>query len=507
MVAGRGVGIVLAVLLWSCGNTAHSIAPAPTNAGTAATTAGGASSGSGDTATTGSGASASGATPSTTRLVPWQLEAEGTEPLLLGIYDTQEQIRCQFVNDSAGELRCMPPQLPPLELPLSYQFADPDCTQPLYEISAQMLAAADAQTPFTLPVPAPGCMPERHVVATVKEVPAGTAYVARSGTCSETVSFSQAEKSLIVADQVVDRQRYVRGELLDGPLLDNRTRLVRVQGEDGSLFDDHLVDEHWSTPCKLSQIYCIPSYLEYHSYSFTDQLCTMPVWRVPACARETFILGPNGIGGDAYALGEPYTGVVSNGGHGCHPGVDPVDLSLGDRYFLRGAQLPKGEAVGFVNWEPAGTGRLQRRMLDGAPKPVPVADYLAAGPRYHDSMTGDDCDPVWTPEGLVRCVATNVLRDPTRGAYLFVDAQCTTPAFFCYPEVCDNPPLVVVMEDDGRLGRRATKLATTVKLSGAYMGLPGEPCTFQPATTALKIGETLSWDTYPALDEKNGAAR
>jgi hypothetical protein len=63
------------------------------------------------------------------------------------------------------------------------------------------------------------------------------------------------------------------------------------------------------------------------------------------------------------------------------------------------------------------------------------------------------------------------------------------------------------MEDNGRFGRRATKLATTVKLSGAYMGLPGSPCTFQPATNALKIGDTLPWDMYPTLDERNGAAR
>jgi len=496
MVPGRGVGMLLMVLLWGCGNTEHHLAPGPVTGDATASGEGGAA----------GGAGGSGVSSPTTRLVPWQLEAEGTEPLVLGTYDTQEQAYCHFETDSEGELRCLPPQLPPAVLPPAYLFADPECTQPLYEIDAGVLADADAQTRFTLPLPSQGCMPERHVVATVKQLAAGTAYVSEgNGTCSETVDFSPPAK--IVVDKVVDPQRYVRGTLLDGPLLNSRTRLVRVQGEDGSLVDDHLVDQHWSTPCTLTDSYCVPFHVEEHSYYFTDPLCTMPVWRVPACAPETFILGSDKIGGDAYALGEPYAGIVSNGGHGCHPGVSPVDLSLGDRYFFRGAQLPQGEAVGPVDWQPGGTGRLQRRMLGGAPKPVPVADYLAAGPRYHDATTGADCDPVWTPEGLVRCVATDVLRDPTFGAYLFVDPQCTTPAFFCYPEVCDNPPLAVVMEDDGRGGRRASKLASTLKISGSY-GLITQDgaCTFNAMIDALKIGDTLPWDMYPALDEKNAAS-
>jgi hypothetical protein len=135
-----------------------------------------------------------------------------------------------------------------------------------------------------------------------------------------------------------------------------------------------------------------------------------------------------------------------------------------------------------------------------------VADYLANGPRYHDALTGADCDPVWTPEGLVRCVDSSALRDPTTDpAYFFADAQCKIPAFFCPLANCDSPPLAVVMEDDGRGGRRATKLASTVQIRGAYGGTNLDTCAFDPQLNLLKIGDTLPWDMFPTLAEKNGA--
>ena len=69
--------------------------------------------------TSGAGAAAS----DEPRLVPWQLQAEGSEPLVVGVFDRERQQHCGFVPDATGQLRCLPLTRGALEL--TRTFADP----------------------------------------------------------------------------------------------------------------------------------------------------------------------------------------------------------------------------------------------------------------------------------------------------------------------------------------------------------------------------------------------
>lgn len=65
--------------------------------------------------------------PATPRLLPWQLQAAGSSPLEVGMFDSLRGVHCRFLHDTEGELRCLP--LAPPSLEPGDDFADAGCSE------------------------------------------------------------------------------------------------------------------------------------------------------------------------------------------------------------------------------------------------------------------------------------------------------------------------------------------------------------------------------------------
>ena len=127
---------------------------------------------------------------------------------------------------------------------------------------------------------------------------------------------------------------------------------------------------------------------------------------------------------------------------------------------------------------------------------------------FFDSTTAEDCYPVWTPEGKVRCVPFATQNPTWVGAY--ADAACTEPAFYCscFDVPCNcaegQPPLIPhLVKEYGEV--RADSLHEARPLDTVYSLATGK-CTSGEATPPsnyFAAGATVSWDTYPELTELN----
>jgi hypothetical protein len=466
-----------------------------------------------------SGAADGGGDAPTGRLVPWQLEAKGSPPLVLGIFDTAEQQHCRFVPDAEGQLRCMPELLAPIGLApqvgsigLTAAFADPECQVPVYNVPVAMLVEAASQF-VLLPLPeVGGCEPRRYTVANLAPVaPSAKFYTGEP--CAETYRPVVAGIADVTAKNLVPPERYVAGTRVDGPRFANRLRLQQVTTEEGANFDDRVFDEQWGSLCKLAETdppHCIPDYAEHLSNHYQDETCTMPVWQVPACETPTFIVGDSGFADQNHALGEPYSGPVwvYYGHGGCMPKAPP-GIDGPDHFFLEGPALAEHPLASF-QFQAEGNGNLRARGVVGDDgSSIVVSNELASWRRFHDEAAGEDCDVVYTPEGLARCVPRVVLSNlSTVGAYTFADDQCTQPAHFCYDwsyRHCEGGLAVLVESDAG--GRLLPQSVHPLnKLPpGGYVSFEGSPCTFDPNLMPLyALGDEIPWDTFSALTERNG---
>jgi hypothetical protein len=495
----RGSGwVLLALALSACGKTQ---APA----------------GGGGVSVGGTGATAS----DEPRLVPWQLQAEGSEPLVIGVFDREREQHCRFVPDAAGELRCLP--LTPGALELTVHFADAECQRPIYrsELPAAEAVREALEEPMALPLELADCE-QRFVVARVTELAADAPhYILFGGTsCGPSMMGPLADQVDFVRDAPLDPKNYVSGELAPGALLGDRIRVQEIEAADGSRFQEALYDEHWQKPCKLSErrgsLACLPASLDENTNYHVDAACEgESVWGVRACAEPAFI-GQSSF--ELYALGEPWTGAVYEYGKGCREVSFPPDN--GARFYERGGLLGD-DAVAAVQWFQAGGGLLQRRglrndtgelfglddrlfgdsgSLRGAPGRVVV-------PRYHDSETGVDCWPIWTSEGDVRCVPSTVQIEPY-SFEMYADAACSRPAYACFSqEPCVGTDLIVMGYDARGEYRGLSRHAAVAVQGDSIFSLQTGGCLASPPLGDMNMfesGEELPWDDYPLLSELNG---
>jgi hypothetical protein len=449
------------------------------------------------------------------RLVPWQLQPAGTAPLVVGIYDTKEKAHCQFLHDEAGQLRCLPTAF--VEPTATAWFTDGTCTTRVYGVEALQGQALEGR-PVALPLPRRSCEPRRHAVGTLKT--RATDAARYGGTPCAVRSVPVDPLALLVdmeVGQVESPARWATGTEVDGPLLGGRLLLRQIETEEGTRFDDHFVDTHWSKPCKLENAdggdQCIPARLEDETFVHEDAACLgTPVWRAGACEAPAYI-------GRAekpfHALGAPWTGDVFQRGLTCQP-VGPQSTTEGPELFFElGAPLGDDATVG-VRWRLGGAARFQLRGLqDDAGALLPVGDALArrdvTAPRdsfstivtrFHDTVANADCNPIWT-EGGVRCVPTNVIVNPAM--FYFADAACTTPADLCpTAQPCGGLP-VIPFSIDARGERRADSLNETVAAPALYFPV-GATCVARPDVTGYTLGAAVPWDRFPLLDEINGRA-
>jgi hypothetical protein len=152
------------------------------------------------------------------------------------------------------------------------------------------------------------------------------------------------------------------------------------------------------------------------------------------------------------------------------------------------------------------------RELGAATGPsIPVADTVMRNgivpvvPAYHDSIANEDCNPVWTPEGLVRCIPTSVHIVSDEGPdALYSDPSCQTPAYYCGDATCGTTAAIAIA-DDKSLGMRATTINMLVQVSTVYSIDGTGTCTqvVNSPTGLWGQDQALPWDAYPELVEVN----
>jgi hypothetical protein len=449
----------------------------------------------------------------TPRLVPWQIEADGTAPLVMGIYDSQENVHCRFLPDQAGQLRCLPWGL--AALTDTKAFSDSSCQKRIYETDPDEGKVLVGRS-TALPLPRLACAPQRYAVGKLVVSPAGARF---GGTPCAALPDQQSTHLQLTVDSAEASDRWATGTELDGPLLAGRMRVRRIRDEEGEVFDDHFIDEHWSKPCHLvasaSDVLCEPATTQTSSFHYVegDNCSGRPVWRATACQDPSFI---GSAGGSAYALGPVWTGSVTYEVHGCQHAEGSSTPEGPDVFFELGAQLGADAIMTAKPWRLGGTGRLQLRGLaadDGSLVPVP--DWLLFGlssvlpssdtSRYFDTVAQTSCNPIRAPDGILRCLPTSFVVNPTPIA--FSDAACTQPAFYCPTGMNPCPGLVAapaVVEATGEL--RAVSLNATVSVATPYWLANG--CVAQPALAPIVfgLGAAQSWSPYATLTERNARA-
>lgn len=451
----------------------------------------------------------SDAPPMGPRIVPWQLETDGAPTLVMGSYDTREKVHCVFLHDEKGVLRCLPPV--PHALRETAVFADAACQSRVY---TEVLGAADAnalgQRAVTVPLPRADCEPRRHAMATLAARPAGAAHF--GGTPCAPTDFRLAPGEIeLVAEQTEPSDRWATGTEVDGPLLPGGVRVRQFESAEGTRVDAELLDETLGHPCRIDSDYpngfvCSPPNVAFAAANEGTDCMGPTVWAAPACTDVAYLGG----GANTFAVGPRWLGPVSLGGHGCGPYVPQISPDGPEIYFEAGP--PEAPFVAPpVAFPPAGTGRLQLRepsSVDG--QPVALGGDIGpphwwTGLRYFDTVANQDCDAVWTPEGLVRCIPTTLVESPSNYylADAFADAACMVPARYCPTATGCGGQLVVSVNDDPAYGElHAVALHHAVDLPWTYvMGSVG--CERNPYDSPHYVlgSEALPWDPYPAFVE------
>lgn len=460
------------------------------------------------------------------RLEAWQLvDAEG-EALTLGIFDTQEQQHCRFALDREGELRCLPQAFTYVESTRGY--ADAACQRPIFRALLPG-AAALGSGPVALPLSPEGCE-QRYALGTPELLSdSAPRYFKGQNGCTPGGGidpFLEGKVSDLTLREV-DSDRYVLGREKAGPLLGERLRIMEVEVEGDARFQSGLRDERWARTCWLGErnetSTCLPPSLSEGSSYFSDESCqTDALYRVDACSEAAYI----GDFGELYALGEPWTGTVFEQGKVC--GELNIPLAADEQFLTRG-QVLGADATMSLDWLWSDApGATVRRLRGDAGEPVAIDDALFEtegvlgplgsssfrlkpqsfkAPRFFDNARGEDCSPVWTFEGEVRCAPKSAVIEPYHD-YFYLDPECSEPAYLCYSGMDCIGDEVVLMGYDQQGEYRAVSRNTAATIDGPVYQKAGGSCSDSGPANSLffTLSEPLPWDDYPLLTEINGRA-
>jgi hypothetical protein len=447
-----------------------------------------------------------------TRLRPWSLAAEGAPPLVVGIYDTQEKAHCRFLPDEAGQLRCLPTAV--VEPEGAGWFSDAACTKRVYRVDPLQARALEGR-PVAVPLPRTTCAPRRYRVVTLKVRDVAPPHFGGSPCGSLTI---EPDPLAILVEMevtgVVAPERWEAGTEATGARLSPRLFLWDIETTDGAFFQDHFVDEHWGhRSCRLENAeggdVCAPARLDDITLLHEDDACKgTPVWRAGACEDPAFI---GRFTKPFHALGAKYTGAAYELGKGCRLAGPQTTAEGSDLFYELGEPLGD-DALAPVAWKLEGTGRLQLRGLVVLGGFLPVSLELARVDamtsivrRYHDTVTNADCDPLWTPEGRVRCVPTDVVVNPY-SFHWFADAACTKTAYLCGDSKPCGGQYVVPFSVDARGELRADELVKAVDAPEIFTDGAGACVPMGGAFAGYTLGDPLPWDVFPELVETNGRA-
>lgn len=451
-----------------------------------------------------------------TRLVPIQLEAEGAPPLVLGVYDRQEELECRFLLDEAGQLRCLPHYEAGIRA--TTFFADAACQDRIYIVAAD---AAAALTGLSVPTPLPrvDCAPRRYALATLQPAPSGTARFAGAACAPvEGYQLPSADLAQLVVTSVESPERFETGQEVDGPLVADRVRVREVETSDGARFVDHLIDGQFALPCTVQAthdaMWCSPRGVgETAGMKGEDCTSNERVWRVEACEEPVSL---NDVS-TRFTPGATWDGPVSRLGKGCRA-VEPLETPDGmSRFVEAGPQLQDYDFMAPTSWQTEGTGRLQLRGFAGADGSlVPLPSWLLWGlaaavhfngptSRHLDTVSNTTCNPVRMPDGVIRCVPSGVhVAEPFM--YGFADGACSEPAYLC-PTYMDCSGLIVAppsLSSESEVQVDELFVAESAPLTyDKYEDGTCVPRDLEASSIMYVLGEPYAgWDQYPALTER-----
>ncbi|HEX2658654.1 MAG TPA: hypothetical protein VHU40_10290 [Polyangia bacterium] len=470
----------------------------------------------------GGGSSATGGGPAKpTRLEDWSLTPDGTAPLSLGPWkwDTVEKVHCRFVTAEDGKLRCLPDSPAHLVTYGSF-FLDAKCQQPLYGVQAD--GTVVIRRPWSQPSEQPraACEPQRY--RALRPIPDTTPLFSSIDgiTCKPykpRADRAELPEVMLAADAP---ERWELGTPGDGQRVSDRLHVAELVTADGARFVDHLVDDRWHMPCGLAAVWpptssspigleCVPPGAMLTSGAlFSDATCVTPasVGVVDRCQTDVaFVQDSNRA---RLTLGARFVGTLYQAPKGdCSP---IIQLDNGPtatmRGYLPGAPLP-ADAIAAVTEVTAGTGRFRLRGPAGpgnAPVPIRADLYAGSSLTFFDSVANEDCRPAWTPGGKVRCLPASV---PIVGERFFSDATCKRLIFYCTGTNCTTRKFAFGRTQSyGRMTvtdafTGGTPLSTTM---GIYY-FDGSACSLASlhATDYYEATGAVSWDTFPALPERN----
>lgn len=448
------------------------------------------------------GGEASDYPPGEHRLKHWQLETDGTSPLMLGITDPEHNVHCVFLHDSEGTLRCLPQ---PVDLAESRD-ADgkplhPDCPTPVF-IMERPAAEALAGKLISRALPRPTCEPQRYATHVVKLA----SDLGNTPECFAPNNPDDGWLELTITPALPD-DTWQSGTEIDGPaLVGGRLRIKQFESADGARFFSRIVDEGLGggtcslTPYTLTP--CLPPHTK--PWYFSDEHCQQPLGRAPTCETpvyaETLTM--------KLALGKEYVGSVWNQPHGgCYAWSSLPDTPPA-RFFELGEALPP-EFFGELHWQFSGQGRVEQNGLLGEDGAIHFVDAaFKERPPYRDGRTNKECYPTIAPDGVRYCLPEDI---PDINAYPanpdakllgpYVDAACTTLAYACFGD-CTTAKM---SEARSGVARSATAVYALHELPTAYH-FDGANCTEVPpdgVTRYFEIESERPWTDWPALREAN----
>jgi hypothetical protein len=401
-------------------------------------------------------------------------------------------------------LRC----LPGAETAFAYSelFTDPNCTERVF-VRGYPGYGGLPQGPVAVPLPPDGC-DARFAVGTVREL--GRDVSLYSGAACLHLpppTWLSAELPFVIGEPSAPGD-WVAAEVERGEPLVGRLFFDRAETAEGASFPIRVQDERYGMTCRLFESSrgagCMPPALDQSTPYARDSLCELPLWRVPACQPPAFIGQLESA--EHYSLGEPWVGDVYELGKSCRPRSE-LGLEETEPYVLVGAALPD-DAVQAIRYVTRGDGRLKPRGVEGDDASfVPLPFALTAAPHLFDSERGEDCEPIWTPEGLVRCIPSSVPVVSVAPFGFFDDSACSEPIYVCVGAECLDRDVVFV-RPDGRGGQVAVSINRSAPITGSYTG-SAKACDGSPtpggAPGFFKAGAPSSWEPYPILQEWRGA--
>ncbi|MEI9954377.1 MAG: hypothetical protein WDO74_36765 [Pseudomonadota bacterium] len=452
---------------------------------------------------------------SNSRLEAWQLEAEGAPPLVLGtrFWDTQQQVFCSFVHAENGELRCFP------DVPANYSYsdtyADPECRKDIawiYQADGQRPAARPWARPLLPQVVAPPCEPTRYQALRAISEDNPWFRVGPNG-CKEVNDPPVPLQLKMIVDAP---ENWELGTERDGPRLTDRLHAVNVTMADGGGFVTGFVDERWKVACTLARgaagVECrSPTASARSGTLFADDACMADLVASEKCQEPGFEL----YDGAPRALGAPFTGAFFEhrpGAPACQVAGTTDSASAGGILFFRkGAPLTVAEtAAAPVRLGTLGTGRLRLRGLideTGALLAIGAPTFPSGSYPYFDSVANEDCQPLWTPDGQVRCVPVSVaLLSPGK----FSDPDCKQAAFPCNKAAaCDTQRVAFGQRDAYGRTVVSAAFATSTRLdkTDVYVLSSGKCTLSGTAVAGMSLAaNALSWDLFPTLNERHADA-